>query len=345
MAAEQQRRWRKRILALGLALGAGALVAECVVRARFGAPLVERLPLLTVRANPHRGWEMVPGVHYTYQHRVEVNSLGLRGPELAPKQPGERRILFLGDSLTYGQGVAGDETVAAALEQALRARDTSRPWSVVNAGLRAYGTSHELGLLEELGARIQPDVVLLGWYWNDVSERAIQPTFEAFLPRGEFAFDTGGRVEGWAWLRWQAQQLPRRSALVMLVHDLFSDKNQLFEAGIVERGFQTLAELLPRFRARCAELGATPVMVIFPDANRLAGATGTRPYDERAVALARAHELELIELLPALEPLYVADEHLPVIAFDGHYDAAANRAMGTFLAERLLALGVPQRAE
>jgi hypothetical protein len=55
------------------------------------------------------------------------------------------------------------------------------------------------GLLRHvaLGARIEPDVVLLGWYWNDVSERAIQPTYEAFLPRGEFAFDTGGSSKAW----------------------------------------------------------------------------------------------------------------------------------------------------
>jgi hypothetical protein len=342
--AEHGRR-RKRALALGLALGLGLVAAEILVRARLGAPLAERLPLLAVRANPHRGWEMVPGEHYTYHHRVRVNSLGLRGPELAPKEPGERRVLFLGDSLTYGQGVADDETVPAALERALRVRDAAHRWSVVNAGHRAYGTSSELGLLEELGAEIRPDVVLLGWYWNDVSERDIRATCESFQPRGEFAFDTGGRIEGWASLRWHVQQLPRRSALVMLVHDLLSEKNGLFEPDVVDAGFERLDTLLPEFRAQCARLGATAVMLIFPDPRRLVGATGTVPHDERAAALARAHELPLIELLPALEPLYAERGRPPVLAFDGHYDAAANGAMGAFLAERLLALGVPERAE
>jgi hypothetical protein len=288
---------------------------------------------------------MVPGEHYTYWHRVRVNSLGLRGPELAAKAPDEGRILFLGDSLTYGQGVADDETVAAALERELAARAPHRRWSVVNAGCRAYGTSSEVGLLAELGARIQPDVVLLGWYWNDVSERAIQSTYEAFLPRGEFAFDTGGRVEGWAWWRWQALQLPRRSALMMLVHDLLMDKDQMFPPEVIEEGFRRLPLLLGDFRAECARLGATPVMVIFPDAQRLMGAERSRPIDERAAALARQDELPVIELLPALEPLYADRGRLPVVAFDGHYDAEANGAMGAYLAEHLLALGVPERAE
>lgn len=345
MAAERKVRRRKRILALGLALGASLLVAEGLVRVRVGAPLAERLPLLTVRANPFRGWEMVPGVHYTYQHCVQVNALGLRGPELAPKAADERRILFLGDSLTYGQGVGDDETVPAALARALQERAPSHSWNVVNAGHRAYGTAQELGLLSELGARIQPDIVLLGWYWNDVSERAIQPTFEAFQKRGEFVFDTGGRLEGLARLRWHALELARRSALVMLVHDLFSGKNQMFAPEVIEEGFQRLGTLLLRLREECAHLGAMPVMVIFPDSNRLTGVTRTQPHDERAAGLARAHELALIELLPALEPLYAESGRLPILAFDGHYDAAANRAMGAYLAERLLALGVPERAE
>jgi lysophospholipase L1-like esterase len=338
-------RRKKRILALGIALGASLLLAEIAVRVRVGTPLAERMPILMVRANPHRGWEMVPGEHYTYQHLVRVNSLGLRGPELAAKEANERRILFLGDSLTYGQGVADDETVPVALERALQEREPRHRWNVVNGGCRAYGTESEIGLLEELGERIQPDVVLLGWYWNDVSERTIQETYETFLPRGEFAFDTGGSVEGWGWLRWHALQLPRHSALVMLVHDLFSGKNQVFAPEVVEDGFQRLPPLLGRMRAECARLGATAVMLIFPDANRLAGAERTRPIDERAAALARQDELPLIELLPALQPLYDASGRLPILAFDGHYDAAANRAMGAYLAGRLLALGVPERAE
>ena len=345
MAGAPDGRRRKRILALAIALGASFLVAELAVRVFVGAPLAERLPILMVRANSYRGWEMVPGEHYTYQHRVRINSLGLRGPELAAKDSNERRILFLGDSLTYGQGVADDETVPAALQRALQEREPRLRWNVVNAGCRAYGTSHELGLLAELGARIQPDHVLLGWYWNDVSERAIQPTYESFLPRGEFAFDTGDRVEGWGWLRWHALQLPRRSALVMLVHDLFSDKNQMFAPEIVEDGFRRLDPELAGFRAECARLGATAVMVIFPDANRLAGAERSRPFDERAAALARQHELPLIELLPALEPLHAATGRLPILAFDGHYDAEANRAMGAAIAARLLALGVLERRE
>lgn len=345
MGAGTSGRKQKRLLALGLSLALSFALGEFAVRLLVGTPLAERLPLMAVRANPFRGWEMVPGEHYTYQHRVQVNALGLRGPELGPKASGEVRVLFLGDSLTYGQGVGDDETVPFQLERALRARAPTRRWTVVNAGVRAYGTAQELGLLAELGARIQPDVVLLGWYWNDVVERPIETTYAAYRERGEFCFDTGARLEGLARLRWRFEQLPRKSALLMLVHDLVSSKAQVYAPELAEQGFELLGGLLERFRAASAGLGARPVVALFPDAKRLVGREDTRSYDERAVALARAHGLAVIELLEALVPLYRARGELPILPFDGHYDAEANRALGEFLAERLLALGVPERGE
>jgi lysophospholipase L1-like esterase len=327
-----------------VSLGLSLLAGELFVRRWIGAPLPEREPLLLVRAHPTRGWEMVPGsTHYTYHHRVAVNALGLRGPELGERRD-EQRVLFLGDSLTYGQGVADTETVPAALEAALRAQDGGA-WTVVNGGLRAYGTTQELALLEELGPRIQPEVVLLGWYWNDVRERPVADTYAEFAGKGEFYFDTEDRLEGRAWFLWRAKELVRRSALVMLAHDVFRPKGGLYLPEVHEQGLRRFVQQCATLRATCARLGALPVVVVFPDSQRLLGGEATRSYEERTAAIAREQGLAVIELLPALQPIHDAHARLPVLPFDGHYDAEANRAMGAYLAERLLALGVPKRAE
>ena len=340
-AQPRRRRWIVFVLSLVLSLTA----AELFVRRWVGAPLAEREPLCLVRAHPTRGWEMVPGrVHYTYHHRVAVNALGLRGPELGARRPDEQRVLFLGDSLTYGQGVADDETVPAALEAALRARDGEH-WTVVNGGLRAYGTTQELALLTDLGERIQPDVVLLGWYWNDVRERSIATSYGEFKDKGEFYFDAEDGLEGWSGFVWHARELSRRCALVMLAHDLLRPAGGLFEPEVHERGLERFEEQCASFRAECARLGARAVVVVFPDSQRLLGGEATRSYEDRTAAIAREQGLTVIELLAALQPLYAASGRVPVIPFDGHYDAQANRAMGAYLAERLLTLGVPKRAE
>jgi lysophospholipase L1-like esterase len=334
-------RAKKRLLVSLSSCAAGLFLAEMVVRATHGAPLVERLPLMMMRANPERGWEMVPGqTHYTYQERVEVNALGLRGPELAPKRPGERRILYLGDSLVYGQGLAERETQPAALEHALRARDPATDWRVVNAGHRSYGTAQELALLAELGARIQPDVVLLGWYWNDVDGRDVASTYARLKDKGELYFDTGNRLEGLERLRWHAKQLLRRSALIMLAHDLAAGPGRPYTDEYLDKVGQRIDRHLARLEELCAALGARAVVVLIPDAHRIEGGGVTRVFDERTAELARARGLPVVELLAALVALHARTGRVPVLPFDGHYDAEANRAMAEYLAERLLALGL-----
>jgi lysophospholipase L1-like esterase len=66
----------------------------------------------------------------------------------------------------------------------------------------------------------------------------------------------------------------------------------------------------------------------------------TRAVEEHMAELSRDAGVPVIELLPALEAFHARTHTLPVLPFDGHYDAEGNRAMAEHLAERLLAIGV-----
>jgi hypothetical protein len=58
----------------------------------------------------------------------DVNPLGYRGEPRERERPlGTLRILMIGDSYTYGQAVAADQTMAANLERQLR-QELGRPW-------------------------------------------------------------------------------------------------------------------------------------------------------------------------------------------------------------------------
>lgn len=346
MSAPVRSRWKPRLLALALALLLAFLAGEVAVRGLLGAPLTERLPIMMMKANPYRGWQMVPSLdHYTYQHRVHVNALGLRGPEVEPKVAGERRVLVLGDSLVYGQGVGDAETLPAALERTLRELDPVNRWSVVNAGHRSYDTPQELGLLEELGARIAPDVVVLCWYWNDANERGIQGTYERLKGRGPIAFDTASPMDGLDRWRWHGVQLVRRSAFVMWLHDVLSPKGEPFAPDYFDKGLARLERYLLRYRELCAAIGARPVFAVIPDAKVLVGERFTHDISGRAAELARRASLPVVELLPPLETLFERTGRLPVLPFDGHYDSTGNEAMGAHLARQLLALEPRPRSE
>lgn len=96
---------------------------------------------------------------------VSTNDLGLREIEVTPeKKPGELRLLCLGDSWTFGQGVAQNETYAKRLQALLRQRYPDRVVSVVNAGQQGFNAFQGYKLLCELLPVYHPDIVLFGGF-------------------------------------------------------------------------------------------------------------------------------------------------------------------------------------
>lgn len=98
---------------------------------------------------------------------VRLNSLGLRGRDIAiHKSAGVRRILVLGDSYVFGVGVNEESVFSSRLEALLNAGAPGR-YEVVNLGVSGYSTDQEYLLYQELGASLQPDLVLLVGCDND----------------------------------------------------------------------------------------------------------------------------------------------------------------------------------
>ena len=101
---------------------------------------------------------------------VHINSLGLRDPreyDLA-KKPNTFRILVLGDSVTFGHGSLYDTTYPRLLEDRLKAWRRDVDWQVWNAAVPGYNTSQELAHLLQVGPVFQPDLVIVGFYENDL---------------------------------------------------------------------------------------------------------------------------------------------------------------------------------
>jgi len=114
----------------------------------------------------------IPSFTFTYARqefacRVRYNSAGLRGPEIpSHKRPGVPRVLFIGDSFVEGKQVPERSALTSVMQESAAAR--GRPIEVINAGVSGAGTGEELILWEKLGRRLEPDVVVLGFFFNDV---------------------------------------------------------------------------------------------------------------------------------------------------------------------------------
>lgn len=117
---------------------------------------------------PDQRVELNPGTRFA--HTVTIDSLGFRGANIPREKPtGELRVLFAGDSFTWGHNVSDDETLPAQLES--RLKDACGAGRVVNAGLSGSTIlAQEAMILRGLG--LEPDVVALMFHENDIRELA-----------------------------------------------------------------------------------------------------------------------------------------------------------------------------
>ena len=100
-------------------------------------------------------------------NKVKINANGLRDEEIPFNKPeDEKRVLMLGDSVTFGWGVSQGETFSDRMEQILR-QLTGSQWQFINAGVNGYNTEQEATYIRIEGMRYSPDFVLLIYVNND----------------------------------------------------------------------------------------------------------------------------------------------------------------------------------
>jgi signal peptidase I len=121
------------------------------------------------------GWKNQPSTQRAnlnpeYQTTSTVGPQGFRGSPFVPKaKPAhQKRILVLGDSYTWGEGVNDDETYSYLLEEYM----PNETW-VLNAGVDGYGTDQEYLFLKEVGYQFQPDIVILAICPNDFENNTL----------------------------------------------------------------------------------------------------------------------------------------------------------------------------
>ncbi len=121
---------------------------------------------------PHvtRGWSHYPRAVGLHPDRlVRINSLGLCDRELPLRKPaGEYRVLFVGDSVTRGLGLALEENFVTRLEPLLNNPPRKLKIRTINAGCDGYTTWQQTDYLKRDGLQLSPDFVVLGFCINDV---------------------------------------------------------------------------------------------------------------------------------------------------------------------------------
>lgn len=181
-ALAKKRRGRRRLFGLiATMIGLIAALAITEIILRVWDPL--RLPAEDLRGfyrlDAESRIEVTPGWsgrQYVEKRLVAVNmnSMGLRGPEPVARTDGEKRVLMLGDSFVWGQGVDDDATIPARIEQALRKKGANV--TVGNAGMYGTGPREWSYTFERHNAQFAPDIAVAVMYvGNDVLDTMQEP--------------------------------------------------------------------------------------------------------------------------------------------------------------------------
>lgn len=138
----------------------------------------ERMDPGLLRFDSSLGWRLAPGWsglhhHYDYDVVYHIDESGFRAG--TPEKKTGQRIAVLGDSFTFGLGVADSETFVSLLNVNNEIQST-----FLNLGVPGYSTDQEYLLFKQIGKSIDVDAVLLIVYMaNDLFDNQLQYPLQA----------------------------------------------------------------------------------------------------------------------------------------------------------------------
>jgi lysophospholipase L1-like esterase len=268
------------------------------------------LQLKADAANPLVGHVHRPSREVTLMNvTVEINSAGFRDDEYSIEKGDEWRIIFLGDSLTFGWGVEKEETFEHLLERAL---DAKRPTEILNFGTGNYNTVQEVNLFLERGLAYRPDQVVLFYFINDA---------EPLPQRSRIPWLGRLRIVTFYWSRVKAllARLDSAAGFEAYYTSLYRG-----EAGGWKSGRAALLEL----KEACRKHGIRLQVVLLPELHELVH----YPFEQEHALVAdflRANGVPVLDLAP-----YFAGETNPLSLWvaqdDAHPNAQAHRRIAQY---------------
>jgi lysophospholipase L1-like esterase len=323
---------------LGARLGALALgLAVAGLLAESGARLVDLAPTTVVVIADAEAFARVPGVYLpsrqwsgagrTLRYDVQINSLGYRGPEPPASDSDALRIVFVGDSLVFGDFVADHETWPAQLQALMTCR---RRVVVYNAGVAGSTLTESIPMAQRSGV-LRPDLIVAEFTAeNDLGDLTGPSLWSRMEVRRQVGplIETGYRILYRSAL-WNAVRQARTAATSQARRANLSANPE--QAGEAERRYE---QLLATWVAQLQASNLPLVFAIFPGYPMLA--ERNRTLHDWAIGAARRAGLRPVDLWPALFRDGRAPDELFLVPTDRHPSAKGYAAAARPVAEAIV---------
>jgi lysophospholipase L1-like esterase len=317
-----------------------------------GAHFANTDSVLGVRYTPNAIWRFR---HPEYSVVYAINGQGFRDKAERPyaKPVGTIRVLLLGDSFTFGQGVNSEDTWAALAERELRRQ--GRTFDLVNAGMQGMDTGSELTLLRRLARRSDADAVVLGFLINDLyTNRADQPP-----KASDGAADHGplqesspsvyrriGEFQGFHLVTLARRLLSSFDAGYIALYLALPERGDYLRVPLSETAHQQLQiteKLLRQMAAYCDSLGKPLIVLSIPQLFQVlyakTGRTGEKVdvgyYDRHFAGVAAKSGFGWVASLPDLVEAARGSKEL-FYRLDGHLTTDGNAAVAGVFVRRVV---------
>jgi len=338
---------------IGLVFGAtlfAAATCELGARIAFPAPPNStRQPQIAYKYDPEVRYIPLPNQRgWIDDGFATTNALGFRGPAPATPKPDRLvRVVAVGDSVTFGFGVNDDDTFCTQAERLLRSQHTGLNLEIVNLAVPGYDTRQEVTLLGRYVDQLRPDVVLVGFYSNDVPdslEDAASGTTIATTPAEGQTLHMNAAPTSF----WDIQM--RKSRAIYTVGRAFKRFTHKGEWGMarfnmeldilqghdtpqLDKAWGRVQEQFDVLQRMASSHGFAVGIVVLPPKEQVVGLYPTANYQRRLGSLAASHGFFFVDPLPRMMTTSEKKDSLYIPYDRNHPTAAGHRLIGQTIAE------------
>jgi len=293
-------------------------------------PPPTRLPELYA-PSPDYGYSLWPSTTNTYTYppaeprllTVRSNAHGFREARELDQSDDRPRVLVVGDSFVFGEGVEADERFTNQLEAVEPA------WRIDNIGMTGWGPDLMLLAVEAVAPVVSPDVVVFTLFTDDF--RRVRTTYAGMgfaIPR--FVLEDGRLTQ----VAYPTLRFWERSHLYQGVRILLTGSDPHPFAGATEKEWAVNEAILHRFLEVAEQRDFAPMILYLP------GPWQGGAHDRRREWVRDFSSRREVALLDLTEAIQQADSSAVFLTENSHYTAVGHGIVAAQLREFLARSGL-----
>ena len=239
-----------------------------------------------------------------FKSQLTINRFGSRGPDGSHASNADVRVMVIGDSITFGQGIRSEKDLYTTKLLDLLNSDGEMHFDIFALGIPGDEIDAHIRKLDHWGSEIQPDVIIYQWFTNDMELNKSRRTRQQWAVWRKLFFHEFLYRYSYAWFFIDN----RLTNLLFLLEDRFGtsySSYMLRDFGAQDtRAWQHFETLFREWCEKATHLSPRVMVLLYPSLSQLP-ADGY-PFDvihKRVEKIAGEYNIKTVDLIDYLGDL------------------------------------------